>query len=499
MIKDAKTSFFTDKVTECGRDQKALFRIIDELQGKAKCALLPEFPSPGDAAEEFSEFFFNNIYAIREKLDSVSVPNNTPLHDRTVLPLYQPPCDSTLDSFTPLTTEEVEKLILKSPSKSCSLDPIPTWLLKVMINVLAPTIANIVNKSLQEGHFPKDMKYALVTPLLKKSSLDKEILKNYRPVSNLTFVSKIIEKAAMSQVSSYVSINKLLTKFQSAYRPAHSTETALLRVQNDILLSLDKSQGVTMTLLDLSAAFDMCDHEILLSRLYQKMGLRGTVLDWFQSYLENRHQSIHVNGVTSVPRLLTFGFPQGSVSGPQDFSYYSDEVPQIALEHGVCVHMYADDTQLYLPFDLSSPGAAESAVRQMEDCIEDILKWMTTNKLKLNDDKSELIVITPLRQSHKCDIAQILMGDCVVEAADTVRNLGVMFDSSMSMKPHVDSIVRQANLQLRRTGRMRKFLSFDACSSLIHAFISSRLDYGNALLSGMIFSMSICYPSLYPK
>ena len=100
-------------------------------------------------------------------------------------------------------------------------------------------------------------------------------------------------------------------------------------------------------------------------------------------------------------------------------------------------------------------------------------------------DKSELIVITPSRQSQKCDIAQIRMGDCVVEAANTVRNLRVMFDSSMSMKPHVDCIVRQANFQLRSIGRIRKFLSFDACSSLIHASISSRLDYGNALLAGI--------------
>jgi hypothetical protein len=142
------------------------------------------------------------------------------------------------------------------------------------------------------------MKKALVKPLLKKATLDKEVMKNYRPLSNLSFVSKIIEKAAMSQLSSFAS----LTKFQSAYRPLHSTETALLRVQNDILMQLDSGKGVLLCLLDLSAAFDTIDHNIFFQRLFLRMGIGGTVLDWFKSYLEDRFQSVQVNGATSTPR-----------------------------------------------------------------------------------------------------------------------------------------------------------------------------------------------------
>lgn len=147
--------------------------------------------------------------------------------------------------------------------------------------------------------------------------------------------------------------------------------------------------------------------------------------------------------------------------------------------------MYADDTQLYLPFSLDKAGAAECAVRQMEDCIEDIRKWMSANKLKLNDDKSELIIFTPSRQVHKCNIKDIKMGDCTVEASASVRDLGVVFDRHMNMKAQVDSIVRQTNFQLRSIGKVRQYLSFEACSSLIHASISSRLDYGNSLLYGI--------------
>ena len=151
----------------------------------------------------------------------------------------------------------------------------------------------------------------------------------------------------------------------------------------------------------------------------------------------------------SQPRLLTFGFPQGSVSGPQDFSYYTDEIPEIARLHGLSVSMYADDTQLYLSFNLSSPDSGDLAVQQMEDCIEDIQKWMALSKLKLNNDKSELIIITPSRQAHKCSISTTKIGDCEVQASQSVRNLGVTFDNAMSMmNDHLNTTVKSSNFQL---------------------------------------------------
>ena len=241
IIKKAKTNYYTDKVLECGRDQKALFRVIDSLQGRNKSVVLPSFATPADAAKEFSDFFVHKICDIRNKLDSQdNTDTHVPLHKKTVLPLKEPKPARTKQTFKLMTLEQISKIIESSPPKSCSLDPIPTWLLKSHLDVLAPVITHIVNESLQQGYFPLSMKKALVKPLLKKATLDKEVMKNYRPVSNLSFVSKIIEKAAMSQISSFAS----LTKFQSAYRPLHSMETALLRVQNDILMQLDSGKGV---------------------------------------------------------------------------------------------------------------------------------------------------------------------------------------------------------------------------------------------------------------
>jgi hypothetical protein len=172
------------------------------------------------------------------------------------------------------------------------------------------------------------------------------------------------------------------------------------------------------------------------------------------------------------------------VSGPQGFSKYSDLVPEIAEEHGISVHLFADDTQYYLPFSLTEEDLKRASL-QMEDCCEDTRRWMTQNKLKLNKDKTEVLVILPFHQSHKCSIDSLTIGGHNVQTSKCVRNLGVLFDSSMLMKDQITSVVKGCNIQVRSIGRIRQYLSFEAASNLIHAFISSRLDYGNSLLSGL--------------
>ena len=211
------------------------------------------------------------------------------------------------------------------------------------------------------------------------------------------------------------------------------------------------------------------------------MGIHGRVLDWFRSYLTDRYQSVHVCGNTSEQRLLTYGVPQGSVGGP----HYSAPVADIAEEHGVAVHLYADDTQLYVPFILNSHSDQQSALAQIEDCIQDIRLWMTENKLKLNEDKTEFLLITPSRQTHKCNIEKITIGNSDIYPSAAARNLGVMFDDRMNMNAQVNAVVKSCNMQLRSIGEIRKYLSTDAAQNLIHAFITSRLDNGNSLLYGL--------------
>ena len=172
--------------------------------------------------------------------------------------------DSNFTSFECATEDEVLKLLNRSPTKSCNLDPVPTNLLKDYTHVILPVITKIINQSLSSRIFPSLFKTALIRPLLKKPSLDHEILKNYRPVSNLPFLSKLL-----SRILPFLRTNNILDHHQSAYRSNHSIETALLKVENDILSAMDKGRLVALVLLDLSASFDTVDHCSLIKRLQQ--------------------------------------------------------------------------------------------------------------------------------------------------------------------------------------------------------------------------------------
>ena len=191
-------------------------------------------------------------------------------------------------TFQQLSVEEVCKLINSAEAKSCELDPIPSKLLKTNSKEIAPVITEILNLLLKTGDFCKELKQALLHPLLKKCGLELAF-PNYRPVSNLAYLGKIIERAVCNQITEYTSKIGMAEQYQSAYKAAHSTDTALLKVKTDILAAIDRKEGMCLILLDLSAAFDMVNHEMLLNHLKFRFGITDTVLKWIESYLNGRH------------------------------------------------------------------------------------------------------------------------------------------------------------------------------------------------------------------
>lgn len=195
---------------------------------------------------------------------------------------------------------------------------------------LLPVPTKIVNNSLQSGRFPEIWKEALVFPLLMKPGLD-IIFKNFRPVSNLSFASKLIDRAAFNHILGHLVSNNLYPVAQSAYRRNHSTETVLLNVINDILLNMNKQHVTILVLLDLSAAFYTVDHSILLNRLSSKLGSNGTALDWFRSYLSGRSQRVFVRGAVSDKFDLRYGVPQDSCLGPLLFTVNSSAVSDVVI------------------------------------------------------------------------------------------------------------------------------------------------------------------------
>ena len=213
------------------------------------------------------------------------------------------------------------------------------------------------------GNFPRTFKVAHVTPILKKPKLDCEDLKNFRPISNLKFLSKLTERVAASQLNHYIQHNNLHSEFQSAYRKHHSIETALLRVHNDLAIAIDAHYDAVLILLDLSAAFDTLDHSILLNRLCQRYGFTGDAFSWLKSYLQQRSQVVTIGTAKSQDCELEWSVPQGSVLGPILFTLYTGPLGDIVKAHGLKHMVYADDTQIYL---LLKPGDHEFQLPRVE-------------------------------------------------------------------------------------------------------------------------------------
>ena len=205
--------------------------------------------------------------------------------------LKYPDTRKVLQNLSCLTVDEVYRLVLRAPRKSSDLDSIPTSLVKDCIDISITPITSIINLSLTEGSFPSHLKSAHVFPLLKKPPLNRDSMKNYWPVSNLSFLSKVLEEVVVNQLNSHINSSNTSNQYQSAYRKFHSTETALLKIHNDILASIDAGKVTALTLLDLSTAIDTIDHTILLRRLGDWFGVTEKALDWFKSYLVDARAS----------------------------------------------------------------------------------------------------------------------------------------------------------------------------------------------------------------
>ena len=334
-----------------------------------------------------------------------------------------------------------QKIIKACPTKYCALDAILTFLLTQCLDVLLPCLTMIVHQSLSSASVPVVLKQAMVTPLLKKPSADPDVLSNYRPVSNLPFVSKVLEKVVSARLSTHKKENNLYETFQSAYRSGHSTETAILRVQNDILRAIDFGKCVFLVLLDFSAAFDTVTHDVMIDCLKSSFGITGDAQWWIASYLEERSQSVCISGKKSLSVPLTCGVPQGSVLGP-DFFHYSSPVASIIQSSEISVHCYADDTQLYHAFE---PGKNEEVVlHKLETCIGKLRSWMRKNKLKLNDDKTEFVVFGTPSALKEVKTSSIQIGDHVTHLSPCVRNTGAYFDSILKMNDQVQHVCKSA-------------------------------------------------------
>lgn len=470
LISSAKSSYLKHSLDSASDNPKQLWSCINSVLHKSPSSLLPDSTSSQELANSFSDFFTEKIQKIHNTFSDVD-------HPASDIPSHTPP---KLDSFVPISPDLLAKTIKLSPTKSSCLDPWPTFLVKDCIDLLCAPITSIVNSSLSHGSFPAVFKKAVVTPLLKKPKLDRNELINYRPVSNLNFISKVLERIVATQLNNHIRTHNLGCPFQSAYQPFHSTETALLKIKNDIMSNFAQGKATALVLLDLSAAFDTIDHSLLLNRLSHCFGIHGTALKWFKSYLSGRHQSVKVSTSLSIDKPLLYGVPQGSVLGPLLFTLYTQPLTHlISRFHSLRHHFYADDTQLYIPITRDN---AEAPFAELTQCLSEIHSWMDLNKLKLNPDKTEFIFFgTSKLLSHLSPHLPSTILGSKITCSPSVRNLGVLFDTELTFHDHISNVTRSSFTHIRDLCRLRRFLSLSTATSLANALVSSRLDYCNSL------------------
>jgi len=233
----------------------------------------------------------------------------------------------------------------------------------------------------------------------------------------------------------------------------------------------------------LSSAFDTADHSILLSRLSHRFGIKGIALAWFDSYLKSGKQFAQIKDCQSSQRCLAHGVPQGSVLGPLLYLLNTSPIADIINLHSLQYHLYADDSQLYISFKTDCFADLAQAKSSVELCVNDISCWMTNNLLKLNQEKTELIVIS-LKFRPKPAISYVSVGDEQILSKSSARNLGVTFDECCNMVEHVKMTCKTSYYHLRNISKIR-YLTEETTEILVHAFISSNLDYCNSLLYGL--------------
>ena len=467
-IKRAKQAYFRSNLELNKADPRKAWRLINDLlsrqSGPTSISEIKlenqRLASGPDIAEAFNKHF-----------TSVGPTLASEIHQD----LSNDPCAHIPDtghsfSFEPIAIAETTKLLRElDGSKATGLDKIPCKILKIAGDIISPSLTKIFNQSLSLGIFPDDWKVAKVNPTFKKGQ--RSDLQNYRPISIISGVAKVFEKAVFSQIYKYFNDYELLTNCQSGFRPQHSTQTALLETINSWAFNIDKGLVNGVIFIDLKKAFDTIDHGIIISKL-AKYGFTQKPLTWFQSYLEARSQITYVNGYCSSSGLLRCGVPQGSILGPLLFLVYINDLPN-SLDQGIS-RMYADDTSI---------SVAVSHIPDLDLLLNNELRnvdaWLKTNKLSLNTAKTEFMTIGSRQKlsTQKRHTFNIHIQGKEIKKVHHTKSLGVHLDENLSWREHITDVSKKVSSGIGALKRTRSIIDLDTANKIYQALIEPYFDY----------------------
>ena len=328
------------------------------------------------------------------------------------------------------------------------------------------------------------MKSAVVLPHIKEMDeiMDKDMYKNYRPLSNLLFLEKLIERVVAIRLNKHITDNDLHSKEEYGYKSEHSTELLLMNVVNDLLIACDQKKPTIVLLLDLSAAFDTVDQEKLLSILEHELKIEGTALRWFRSFLTERTQRVKINDSYSEVVKLLYGVTQGSVLGPPLFNVYIRSLYPYIKPSLFRIFGFADDHQLLKTF---VPILQVTAFDDINKCLAMVTAWMTEFFLCLNASKTKILVICPPSIRENITLRGTFIENVYIRFVRHAKNLGVILDEILSFEQQVQYVVKASICMIKKIAEIKSFLTEDELITVVCACILSKIDYCNAVYYGI--------------
>ena len=467
LVRSSKSQYYKTFFNEhCNNAKKTWEGIRNIIKVSTKNRSLPTKLRDGtnhitdlkDMAQKFNEFYVNIGDMVDKKIPQAKSKFSDFLKNSVPNSIFLSPVDD----------QEISDMFSKiDGSKSCGPNSIPSNLLKEHAKAFFSPVKEMINSSFVEGTFPSILKIAQVCTVFKKGELD--LRENYRPISLLSNLSKLFERAMHSRVYNFLESSGLIFDLQFGFRKKHSTSHALLSILDEIRQNLDKNTFSCGVFVDLEKAFDTVNHNILLKKL-EHYGIRNIANRWFESYLSDRKQFVSLGGTNSNNLPITCGVPQGSILGPLLFIIYINDMHN-AINFSK-VHHFADDTNL-----LFSHKNLKVLRKRVNSDLELLFDWLCANRLSLNVGKTEFVIFRPAR-SKRLDRVTLKINRCRIFESNKIKYLGMILDSNLSWKHHIFELNKKLFRGVGMINKIRNLSDASVLKSIYFSLFQSHATYG---------------------
>ena len=478
MLRESKQEKYQTYIESNKGKPGSIYKLFQEVgagKGKQKQSEISSINSnentcienPSEISNAFNDFFVNVASNLKE-------PITPSCHDK-----LEDFCKSKISEDTAFTIPNIEKnkvlkyLLNVDIKKATGTDNIGARLLKLAAPYIAEDITFICNKSISSSCFPDKWKEAKVSPLHKSGP--HEDLNNYRPISILPVLSKVLERHVSDSLTKYLNENELLHRTQSGFRTNHSCETALNFMTDSWLNAIDQGEMIGVVLVDFKKAFDLVDHDILLTKL-KLYGIRNETLLWFKSYLSQRQQQVSINNTKSSFRHISCGVPQGSILGPLLFLLFINDLP--LYTNNVLTDMYADDTTLYFIHK-----SLEAIERNLQTALNELNIWCKNNGMVLNTAKTKVMLITTKQKRKGLGNADIDLNynDDQLQTISSSKILGVFVDNNLCWSEHVKHITKKIASNVWLLSKIKTYLPLEHRVQFYKSYIQPHIDFCNII------------------